>query len=429
MHVGLISTLSPTARAKVFEGFTEAQAEELLNSWSFWARENQTEPEGDWTTWLILAGRGWGKTRCGSEWVLKRVQQGYKRIALIGETAADVRDVMIEGESGILSCCGTSELPLYEPSKRRITWPNGAMAFAYSGDKPDMLRGPQHDSIWADEPAKWRYGEEAWSNMEFGLRLGEMPRVVATTTPRPIPLIKRLAYDPKTHVTKGNTYENLANLSSTFKDAVLAQYENTRLGRQEIYADILEDAPGALWSQELLEAHRSTRFPELRRVVVSIDPAVTSGEDSDETGIVVAGIDEDRHGYVLADGSGHYKPQEWANKAIALMNEWEADRIIAEVNNGGDMVEQTLRTLSANIPYRAVRAAKGKYSRAEPVSALYEHGKVHHCGLFSELEDQMCSFEPGTTSWSPDRMDALVYALSDLMIDLPRTVTVKKVIG
>ena len=350
-------------------------------------------------------------------------------MALIGETAADVRDVMIEGESGILTCCDPADLPLYEPSKRRITWANGAMAFAYSGDKPDMLRGPQHDTIWADEPAKWRYGQDAWSNMEFGLRLGEMPRVVATTTPRPIPLIKRLAYDPKTHVTKGSPYENLNNLSPTFKDAVLAQYEDTRLGRQEIYADILEDAPGALWSQELIELHRLTRFPEFRRVVVSIDPAVTSGEDSDETGIIVAGLSEEGQAYILADGSGRYKPQEWALKAIALLNEWEADRIIAEVNNGGDMVEQTLRTVSRNVPYRAVRASKGKYSRAEPVSALYEQGKVHHCGLFAALEDQMCSFEPGTTSWSPDRMDALVYALSDLMIDLPRTVTIKKVLG
>ena len=350
-------------------------------------------------------------------------------MALIGETAADVRDVMIEGESGILACCDPADLPLYEPSKRRVTWANGAMAFAYSGDKPDMLRGPQHDTIWADEPAKWRYNEDTWSNMEFGLRLGEMPRVMATTTPRPIPLIKRLSKDPKTHVTTGNTYENLKNLSVTFKDAVLAQYEDTRLGRQEIYADILEDAPGALWSQELIELHRLTRFPEFRRVVVSIDPAVTSGEDSDETGIIVAGLSDEGQAYVLADGSGRYKPQEWALKAIALLNEWEADRIIAEVNNGGDMVEQTLRTVSRNVPYRAVRASKGKYSRAEPVSALYEQGKVHHCGLFADLEDQMCSFEPGTTSWSPDRMDALVYALSDLMIDLPRTVTIKKVIG
>ena len=362
----------------------------------------------------------------------QRVNAGAQRIALIGETAADVRDVMIEGESGILAISPPWDTPTYIPSKRRMMWPNGAMAFTYSGETPDQLRGPQHDTAWADEPAKWRYGDDTWANLMLGLRLGDDPRVVATTTPRPTPLIKGMIADGGTHVTRGSTLENLENLAPQFREAILSRYEGTRLGRQEIYAEVLEDAPGALWTMEGIEDIRVTRTPdsgELKRVVVAIDPAASVGEDSDETGIIVVALGFDGLGYVLADVSGKYKPIEWAQKAIRTLEEWDGDRIIAEVNQGGDMVEQTIRTIDRRVPYKAVRGAKGKYSRAEPISALYEQGRVRHCGLFATLEDQMCSFEPGTTGWSPDRMDALVYGLTDLMIEVPRTIEIKKVIG
>jgi phage terminase large subunit-like protein len=430
--VDSLGSLDTSEQAAILHDLSDGEFADLFYDWPEWARSDQTEPSGDWITWLILAGRGWGKTRCGAEWVRQRVAAGAKRIALIGETAADVRDVMIEGESGLLAISPPWDMPVYIPSKRRITWPNGAMAFTYSGETPDQLRGPQHDSAWADEPAKWRYGDDAWSNLMLGLRLGNDPRVVATTTPRPTPLIKGMVADKKTHVTRGSTLDNLENLAPQFKEAVLSQYEGTRLGRQEIYAELLDDAPGALWAMRDIEKIRISRSPdssELRRIVVAIDPAASVGEDSDETGIIVVGLGYDGLGYVLADVSGKYRPIEWAQTAIRAMTEWDADRIIAEVNQGGDMVEQTLRSIDSRIPYKGVRGAKGKYSRAEPVSAIYEQGKVRHCGLFATLEDQMCSFEPGTTSWSPDRMDALVYALTDLMIDIPQTIEIKKVLG
>ena len=427
-----LGSLDTSEQAAILRDLSDGEFADLFYDWPEWARPDQVAPSGDWITWLILAGRGWGKTRCGAEWVRQRVAAGAKRIALIGETAADVRDVMIEGESGLLAISPPWDMPVYTPSKRRVVWPNGAMAFTYSGETPDQLRGPQHDSAWADEPAKWRYGDDAWSNLMLGLRLGNDPRVVATTTPRPTPLIKGMVADKKTHLTRGSTLDNLENLAPQFKEAVLSQYEGTRLGRQEIYAELLDDAPGALWAMDDIEKIRISRSPdssELRRIVVSIDPAASVGEDSDETGIIVVGLGYDGLGYVLADVSGKYRPIEWARTAIRAMTEWDADRIIAEVNQGGDMVEQTLRSIDSRIPYKGVRGAKGKFSRADPVSAIYEQGKVRHCGLFATLEDQMCSFEPGTTSWSPDRMDALVYALTDLMIDIPQTIEIKKVLG
>lgn len=416
----------------ILKSLTDDEYASLYYNWEAWARPNQLPPDGAWTTWLILAGRGWGKTRCGAEWVRMRVEQGARRIALIAETSADARDVMIEGESGILSVCPPWDMPIYEPSKRRLTWPNGAIASSYSGDKPDQLRGPQHDAVWADEPAKWRYVDEAWSNLMLGLRLGENPQVVATTTPRPIRLLRDMLKDPMAVVTKGNTFENIDNLAPTFRDAVLARYKDTRLGRQEIYAEILDDAVGALWDRELIEANRRTRPPnreEMKRIVVAIDPAVTSGEDADETGIIVAGVTYEGIAHVLADVSGRYKPQEWANKAIAVLSEWDGDRIVAEVNNGGEMVEQTLRTIAPHVPYNAIRAGTSKYTRAEPVSALYEQQRVFHCGNFNALEDQMVSYEQGTTAWSPDRMDAMVYAITELILETPREVTIKKVLG
>jgi phage terminase large subunit-like protein len=274
-----LARLSPPEKAK------------LTHQWRGWrARPNQLAPDGDWRVWLILAGRGFGKTRAGAEWVREQVESNRAgRIALVGETLADVRDVMIEGESGILAISPPHAMPLYEPSKRRLSWPNGAVAMVYSGEEPDQLRGPQHDAAWADEPAKWKYPVAAWDNLEFGLRLGRRPRVVATTTPRPIKLLRDLLADPMTVVTRGSTYENRSNLAASFFDRMVGKYEGTRLGRQELHAEMLDDVPGALWQRQNLDLYRRARVPELKRVVVAIDPPVTSGEDSDETGIVVAG--------------------------------------------------------------------------------------------------------------------------------------------
>lgn len=362
-----------------------------------------------------MAGRGWGKTRTGAETVAEWVRSGKcRRIALVAPTAADARDVMIEGESGLLNVGQPQERPTYEPSKRRLTWPNGAIATVFSADKPDRLRGPQHDGAWADEIAAWRY-PEAWDQLMFGLRLGDDPRVVATTTPRPIPLIKELVESDTTHVVRGSTYDNRANLAPAFFEKIIARYEGTRLGRQELYAEILTDVPGALWNRSMIEIGRVAKPPTtLRRIVVSIDPAASANEDSAETGIIVAGIGEDGHGYVLEDVSLTASPDKWARQAVSAFYVHGADRIVAEVNNGGDMVEHTLRTVDRTVPYKAVRASRGKEIRAEPVAALYEQGRIHHVGYFGPLEDQLCTWLPGEKS--PDRLDALVWALTELML-------------
>lgn len=364
--------------------------------------------------WLILAGRGFGKTRTGAEWVRAQIERhGRRRVALVARTTADARDTMVEGESGLLACCPPWCRPRYEPSKRRLTWPNGAMATTYSGDRPDQLRGPQHDAAWADELAAWRY-PDAWDQLLFGLRLGIGPRAVVTTTPRPTPLVVALLADPRVIVTRGTTLENRANLAPTTLDALLTRYEGTRLGRQELYAEVLTDPPGALWRRDALDAARVDRAPDLVRVVVGVDPAATHGEGSDETGIVVAGLGADGHGYVLEDASLRASPAGWGARAVEAYHRHAADRIVAETNQGGDMVALTLRTIDATVPVRPVRATRAKRSRAEPVAALYEQSRVHHVGAWPELEDQLCQWTPGAPS--PDRLDALVWALTELML-------------
>jgi len=369
---------------------------------------------------LILAGRGWGKTRSGAEWVREQVESGrFRRIALVAETAAEARSIMVEGPSGILSVGPPNKRPRWEPSKKLLTWPNGAIAMTYSGDEPNQLRGPQHDAAWADEVAKWKYAREAWDNLEMGLRVGPDPRIVATTTPRPIPLLHTLLADPMTRTTRGSTYDNRENLARGYVDRLLKQYEGTRLGRQEIDAELLEDVPGALWTHGLIEAARVHGFPAERgRTVIAIDPAVTCNEDSSETGIVVACLDAgEQQGYVLEDLSGRYTPKGWAEKAVQAYDYYEADLIVGEANNGGDLVESTLRAVNAQVNYRSVHARRGKYMRAEPVAALYERKLVHHVGLWPELEEQMCCYVPGARAGSPDRLDALVWALFELFID------------
>jgi phage terminase large subunit-like protein len=388
--------------------------------WRSKARPSQLPPSGDWNGWLLLAGRGFGKNFAGAGWINELVETGAAgRIALVAATAADARDTMVEGASGLLTMAPKWNRPNYEPSKRRLTWPNGAIATTYSAEEADRLRGPEHDAAWADELAAWQNAQSTWDMLMLGLRLGSHPRWLVTTTPRPIPLLRHLLAreGQDVVVTRGSTYENAKNLAPTFLKAIRDRYEGTRLGRQELNAEVLTDTPGALWQVEWLDRDRVTVAPELKRIVVAIDPAVSSHEGSDETGIVVAGVGRDGHGYVLEDLSGRYAPHEWARKAIDAYRRHAADRIIAEVNNGGAMVESTLRMVDTTVPYRGVHASRGKMVRAEPISALYEQRKVHHVGTFSALEDQICSYTPdqNRSAGSPDRLDALVWCLTELM--------------
>jgi phage terminase large subunit-like protein len=412
----------------------------FLFAWEMWGRQNQFAPKKlpdgmDWNTWLVLAGRGFGKTRTGAEWVRSLACGStpltggkHSHIAIIAETAKDARDVMIgdgkvggEG-SGLLQVHPKDFMPLYEPSKRRLTWPNGCVASIYNGSEPDQLRGPQHSAAWCDELAKWQYAQESWDQLQFGLRLGNNPQVLVSTTPRPIMLIKDLIKDPFTVITRGSTLENANNLAKQFVETIKRKYEGTRLGRQEIYAEMLDDVPGAMWTREKLDALRikPNQMPPLRRIVVAIDPAVTSGEDADETGIIAAGLGYDGHGYILDDQSGILQPNEWATLACRMYASLGADRIVGETNNGGDMIENTIRAVNTNVSYKGVHATRGKAIRAEPISALYEQNRVHHVGGFPVLEDQMCAFtqdfDRKTAGYSPDRLDAMVWALTELML-------------
>ena len=403
---------------KQVQNLTKEQAIKKLFDWrsELNARPNQIAPDGNWTTWLILAGRGFGKTRTGAEWIRERVESGLsKRIALIGKTPADVRDVMIEGESGLLNISPPYNMPTYEPSKRRLTWDNGAIAQTFSSYEPDQLRGSQFDTAWADEMASWEYPEETWDNLMFALRLGEKPQVCVTTTPKPLQLLINLRDAKTTVLTKGTSYDNRENLNQQFFDSILSKYKNTRLGMQEIYAEILEESDNAMWKREWLDEGRLEVGPgDLERVVVAIDPAVTSKKTSDETGIIVAGKDSEGKFYVLNDSSARYTPSAWSEKAIMLFNQYQCDKIIAEVNNGGQLVEHTLRTQSENVPYKSVHASRGKRTRAEPIASLYEQGKVHHVGNLERLENQLCNWEANSGDPSPDRLDVLVWALSEL---------------
>lgn len=425
-----LASYSEAERKRLIQGLPDDKALAFLFEWEFWARPSQVPPDGDWATWLILAGRGFGKTRTGVEWVRKHVEgitpltapekNAARRIAIVAETAADGRDVLVEGESGILANSMPGFAPRYEPSKRRLTWANGAIATLYNAREPDQLRGPQHDLAWSDELAKWRYVQETWDNLQLGLRLGSRPRNCVTTTPRPIKALKDIIADPGTVTTRGTSYENFIHLPPAFIERIKARYEGTRLGRQELHAEILEDTPGALWSRQRIDELRRRSAPELVRIVVAIDPAVSSSEAADETGVVVAGRGADGHGYVLEDLSLRGSPDGWARAAVSAYHRFEADRIIGEVNNGGEMVEHVVRTVDADVSYRAVRASRGKTARAEPIAALYEQGRVHHVGHAPELEDQMCIFtadyDRAAAGYSPDRVDALVWALSELML-------------
>jgi phage terminase large subunit-like protein len=398
----------------------QLRKEMLKFDWSKMARPNQLLPPGDWTYWLILAGRGFGKTRTGAETVRHWVNRGREQyVNLIGATADDARDIMIDGESGILAVCPRDERPIYKKSERKLIWPNGAESLIFTADEPERLRGKQHSKLWADELAAWRY-PESWDQAMFGLRLGLLPQAVITTTPKPTKLVKELAADPDTTMTTGSTYDNQANLAPAFLKTIIKKYEGTRLGRQELNAEILDDNPNALWKRGNIDADRVAKAPELKRIVIGVDPAVTANEDSDLTGIVAAGLGVDGEYYILADNSLIQTPALWAHKAVVTYVSYKADRIVGEANNGGDLVEHTIRTVDdgiydgKNVAYKKVHAAKAKVTRAEPIAALYEQHRVHHVGFFPELEDEMCDYDPLTSKKSPDRMDALVWAMTEL---------------
>jgi len=395
---------------------TDQEVNALIYDWTFWARPNQLPPNGDWFIWLLLSGRGFGKTRCGAEWVLDRVRQGYRKIALVGRTGADVRDTMVSvGPSSILKIASPWEKPLYEPSKRRLTFPNGTIALLYNGDEYEQLRGPSHDSAWIDELAKFAYPRETWDNLMFGLRDGKNPKVVITTTPRPLLIIKDIISDKRTVITRGSTFENEANLSLQFLETVKTKYAGTRIGKQELYGELLTDVEGALWNYEWIERNRISVLPVMKRIVISIDIAITSNKvKSDKTGIVVCGLGLDNLGYIIADLTGCYTPDQWANKALWAYNNWKADKIIAEANQGGDLIEHTIRTVDKNVAFKKVHASKGKVTRAEPIAALYEQNKVKHYGIFEEMESQMTEWVPGEDS--PDNMDAMVWGITELMV-------------
>lgn len=418
-----ISMLDEVERANALKQLAPAPEDmkQLLYTWDFWARPSQMEPEGIWQTWLILSGRGFGKTRCGAEAVNKRARKGLIRdIALVGQTKADVRDTMVETfESSIMRCSPPWFMPKLEVTKRRITWPNGVRATMYSGDEPDQLRGPQHGFAWVDEIAKFKYPQETWANLSLGLRVGRNPQCIITTTPRPIPIIKDLVNDPNVIKTTGSTYENIGNLPTSFIQTILSRYENTRLGAQEIYGSLLADVEGALWTRKMLEDTRVPKVPcGLVRVVVAVDPSVggSTGKLGAETGIVIAGLGEDGHCYILEDASlGTNDPTKWSYQSVAAYSRFGADLVVAESNQGGEMVRITLRTLEPNLPIKLIHASKGKYTRAEPIANLYSQKKVHHVGMFADLEDQLCSWVPGDPS--PDRLDALVWAATEIALN------------
>lgn len=423
-------------------GLTRQEMNAMAYDWRFWARETQIAPPGEWSVWLVLAGRGFGKTRLGAEWLRSQVCGGSplaaghcQRVALIAETAADARDVMVQGPSGILATHPPDFRPRYVKSARALEWPNGAVGLLFSAEEPDQLRGPEHDLAWSDEMAKWRYAQDTWDMLQFGLRRGDAPQQLVTTTPRPIPLVRELlARGAKSSrdvvITRGSTFDNSVNLAPSFLTGVRERYEGTRLGRQELSAEVLDDVPGALWTRAMLERRSpyarkaagmgpSEKLPPFRRVAVGVDPSGTSGEDDgtgNDVGIVCAALGEDGDYYVLEDATCNQGPSGWSRQVVRVYEVHKADLVVAERNYGGAMVEYTIRTVRRDVSYRNVTATRGKVVRAEPIAALYEQGRVRHVGTLPALEDEMCEMSRNgyVGKSSPNRVDALVWVLTEL---------------
>jgi phage terminase large subunit-like protein len=413
----------------------EATADNIWHKWEAVGRIEQHEPPGDWQFWLFMAGRGAGKTRAGTEWVREKVRQRIRHIGLIAPTTDSARKVMVEGDSGIMENAFADDIdskgelmgrPIYEPSKRQLFWANGSYATIYTAEEPERLRGPQHGAIWCDELASWPRSKlrdsatEAWDNAMFGLRIGLNPQAMISTTPKPIPIIRELVRmsrgaNPICVITRATTYDNRAALASPFYSRIISRYEGTSLGRQELLGDLIEEMEGALWTRALIERSRTAPpFPDMLRIVVGVDPAVTVGSQSSLTGIVVAGLAIDKRYYVLDDLSGRYTPDRWGKMVVKAYHDYQADRIVAEGNQGGDLVRANIRTVEKDLPIRIVHARHSKQARAEPIAALYEQGKVTHCKPMPELEDQQTTWVPLSGDPSPDRLDAMVWAVTEL---------------
>ena len=428
-----LASAAPEEVDEFLAGLSDNALASLPWIFEFWALPHQLPPRGDWKSWVIMGGRGAGKTRAGSEWVRRKVEGATpeargecSRVALIGETFDQTREVMVFGDSGILACSPPDRRPVWEASRRRLIWPNGATATVFSAHEPEALRGPQFDAAWVDELAKWKKAEDTWDMLQFALRLGTHPQQVVTTTPRNVEVLKRILQSASTVTTHAPTDANRAYLAESFLAEVETRYGGTRLGRQELEGLLLDDVEGALWTTAMVEGCRVDRLPELDRVVVAVDPAVTGGAASDECGIVVAGVvtsgePKDWRAYVLEDATVRGGPTEWARAAIAAMDRHKAERLVAEVNQGGDLIESVVRQIDPLVPFRGLRAARGKAIRAEPVAALYEQGRVKHLRgpSLGALEDQMCrmTLRGYEGKGSPDRLDALVWAIHELMIE------------
>ena len=414
-------------RLAAIRTLSEDERREFRHHWKLWARNRQLAPPGDWTTWLVLAGRGFGKTRAGAEWIRTTAQADPEaRIALVGASLGEVRAVMVEGESGILAVCPPGQIPSFEPSLRRLTWGNGAQATLYSAGEPDSLRGPQHSHAWCDEIAKWENVNEratrCWDNLLLGLRLSETPRVLATTTPRAVPLVRRLLDETPDQLVlvHGKTEDNKDNLSAKFLRDMKRRYGKSLLGRQELDGELIADLPGALWTRTMLEqAREAAPSSPAVRVVIGVDPPASAHGDA--CGIVVCALGGDGIARVLADCSVEKaSPEKWARAAANAAGIWQADRVVAEANQGGAMVASVLRAADITLPLKLVHASKGKSARAEPVAALYEAGRVRHAGQFPALEDELCGLMAGGgyegPGRSPDRADAAVWALTELLL-------------
>ncbi len=412
----------------LFHKLSQGEKNDLDYLWDFTARPEQLPPEGDWRIWMIMAGRGFGKTRSGAEWVRMIADENPgARIALVSSSLAEARAVMVEGESGLLAICRPGHQPIYEPSLHRIRFASGAQAQLFSAAEPESLRGPQHSHAWCDEIGKWPLAHEratrCWDNLLLGLRLGKDPRIAVTTTPRAVPLVQRLVAQAQAGgevaITRGSTIDNIGKLPARFIEAIESEFGDTQLARQEIDGELLEDIEGALWTRSLIEeAREHGTVPEHVRVVVAVDPPASAG--GDECGIIVAGLGPDGIARVIADCSMSGAPAEWAKRVADAAREWDADRVVAEANQGGAMVESVLRAADQALPVKLVHASRGKVARAEPVAALYAAGRVHHVGMFARLEDQLCGMLVGGTyagpGRSPDRADALVWAMTELLM-------------
>ena len=425
---GLLAALPAAERREALATLPAADLAALEYAWQVWARPDQLPPTGDWRTWVQLGGRGSGKTRSAAEWVRSEVESGRRRsIGIVGPTADTLRRDVVQGQSGLLATAAPWCPPTYEPSQRRVVWPNGAVAHLLSSEEPDRIRGPNLDGFWGDELTSWANAEDVWNNLQFALRisgpLGDAPAGVVSTTPKRHVLLRAVMADPATVVTRSRTADNSANLDPATLRYLQTKYGGTTLGRQELDAELLEDVDGALWNRAMLEAVRVSPDVDrpMRRVVVAVDPAGGSNRGNAETGIIVAGMGADGHAYVMRDVSGRYTPERWAYAAVTAYQDHKADRIVAERNYGGEMVESTIRSVAPNVPVRMVQASRGKAVRAEPVVALFEQGRVHLVGSFPTLEDQLCGWDPMAAGPSPDRLDALVWAVTDLMLGAPRS--------